>query len=126
MLLILIQIKWANQADELLDSYRIAYKLDSAPSFHTTLSAAVLTAPGIGRRSPTMIKKRDKRKIPKEQLALAVRKHFNGLAVNESDVLVDFVYAVKNQGTTLSDIARRVSLTMTDRKFKMKSLPGKK
>lgn len=46
-----------------------------------------------------MMKRRDMRKVPKEQLALAVRKHFNGLAVNESDVLVDFVYAAKNQGT---------------------------
>lgn len=45
-----------------------------------------------------MMKQRERKKIPKEQLALAVRKHSNGLAVNESDVLVDFIYAVRNQG----------------------------
>jgi len=62
------------------------------------LSNAVLTVPGIGRHSPTMAKAKEKRKTGKEQLALAVRKHFNGLAVTETDVVVDFLYAVKFQG----------------------------
>jgi len=45
-----------------------------------------------------MALKREKRKVTKEHLALAVRKHFKGLAVNESDVVVDFLYKVKCQG----------------------------
>lgn len=45
-----------------------------------------------------MAKAKEKRKTGKEQLALAVRKHFNGLAVTETDVVVDFLYAVKFQG----------------------------
>lgn len=82
----------------MLNAYRIAHKLETPSAFDSTLNAAVLTAPGIGRRSPTMLRNKQKRKMPKEQLALAVRKHFNGSAVSESDVLVDFIYAVKNRG----------------------------
>lgn len=47
-----------------------------------------------------MARKKDKRKIPKEQLALAVRKHFNGQAVSEQETVTDFIYKVKNQGMT--------------------------
>lgn len=45
-----------------------------------------------------MARKKEKRRIAKEQLALAVRKHFNGAAVNEIDVVVDLAYKVRNQG----------------------------
>lgn len=38
------------------------------------------------------------RKIPKEQLAMAVRKHFNNMAMNESEAVADFVYTTKAQG----------------------------
>jgi hypothetical protein len=58
----------------------------------------LLTNPGIGRHSPTMARQRDKRRVPKDQLALAVRKHFNSAAVNEIDVVVEVIYRVKNQG----------------------------
>lgn len=45
-----------------------------------------------------MARKKDKRRVAKDQLALAVRKNFNGAAVNEIDVVVDMVYKVRNQG----------------------------
>lgn len=80
------------------------YKLDAPPTFHSSLNAAVLNAPGIGNYSPTMARKRDKRRMPKEHLALAVRKHFNGLAVNEIETMRDLIYAVKMQG-----IVRKIS-----------------
>lgn len=95
-----VQIPWACLEEEVLHKYRMAHRLETAPSFHSTLNAAVLTAPGIARRSPTMMSRRKnhKPKVPKEQLALAVRKHFNSMAVNEGEVLVDFIYSVKNKG----------------------------
>ena len=46
-----------------------------------------------------MARKREERKTSKDQLATAVRKHFNGLAVNETEVVVDFLYKVKEKGT---------------------------
>lgn len=45
-----------------------------------------------------MARRKDKRKVGKEQLALAVRKNFNDAAVNEIDVMVDLLYKVRNQG----------------------------
>lgn len=45
-----------------------------------------------------MARKKEKRRVAKDQLALAVRKNFNGAAVNEIDVVVDMVYKVRNQG----------------------------
>lgn len=92
------QLHWSNEDLETLQSYRNAYRLETPSAFKSPISAAILTAPGIGRYSPTMARKREKRKIPKDQLALAVRKHFNSVAVNETEVITDFVYAAKNQG----------------------------
>ena len=34
----------------------------------------------------------------REQLATVVRKNFNAQPINESDVIVNFLYSVKNQG----------------------------
>lgn len=55
-----------------------------------------------------MARKKEKRRVPKDQLALAVRKNFNGAAVSEIDVVVELVYKVRNQ----------------DKKFRMRSTPG--
>lgn len=48
--------------------------------------------------SPTMARPKAKRRVQKEQLALAVRKNFNALGVTESDVIVDWLYKSKHQG----------------------------
>jgi hypothetical protein len=45
-----------------------------------------------------MARSKDKRRVSKDQLALAVRKHFNSAAVNEIDVVVEVIYRVKNKG----------------------------
>lgn len=58
----------------------------------------LLTNPGIGRQSPTMARRREQRKISKEQLAMAVRKDFNNAAVNEVNVAVDLLYKIRHQG----------------------------
>jgi len=94
-----VQIQWNNVSGSLLDSYRVAHNLSTPAAFTSPLNQALLTNPGIGRQSPTMARKRDKRRVSKEQLALAVRKNFNGAAVNEIDVVVELVYKVRNQGT---------------------------
>lgn len=91
---------WTADDLPLLHRYRKAYQLDVPTAFRSPMNAAILSIPGIGRLSPTMARKRAKRNTSKEQLALTVRKHFNGLAVNETDVVVDFLYKVKTQGWT--------------------------
>jgi hypothetical protein len=53
---------------------------------------------GIGRMSPTMARPKAKRRVHKDQLALAVRKNFNALGVTESHVIVDWLYKSKHQG----------------------------
>ncbi|KAH0270433.1 hypothetical protein KCU71_g18937, partial [Aureobasidium melanogenum] len=59
--------------------------------------------------SPTMARRKAKRKVPKEQLAMAVRKNFNDAAVNEIDVMVDLLYKVRNQ----------------DKAFRLRSAPNR-
>ncbi|KAF2835257.1 hypothetical protein M501DRAFT_999288 [Patellaria atrata CBS 101060] len=90
------RIPWASEDPQLLQSYRSAYGLDTPSSFKGPLSHIQLSH-GIGPLSPTMARKRAQRRVRKEQLALAVRKNFNALAVNENEVIVDFLYKVKSQ-----------------------------
>jgi hypothetical protein len=37
-------------------------------------------------------------KVPKEQLAMAVRRHFNAMGLNESDTIVRFGYVGSQNG----------------------------
>jgi hypothetical protein len=53
-----------------------------------------------------MARPKSKRRVHKEQLAMAVRKSFNSLAVNETDVWVDWAYTVKHSGRLLNLHAR--------------------
>lgn len=89
---------WHNAPISLLNSYRVAHNLSTPAAFTSSLNQALLTNPGIGRQSPTMARKKEKRRVSKEQLALAVRKNFNAAAVNEIDVVVELVYKVRNRG----------------------------
>lgn len=89
-------ISWIHQDTSLLQAYRRTYRLDTPSAFKRSLSHTVLGS-GIGRFSPTMARSKEKRRVPKEQLALAVRKNFNAIGVSETDVIVDLLYSVKNQ-----------------------------
>ena len=100
---------WSKQDSSLLQGYRRAYHLDTPSAFKHPLSHIVL-GNGIGRFSPTMARPKAKRRVQKEQLALAVRKNFNALGVNETDVIVDLLYKVKNQGTPGPRRIRQYSL----------------
>lgn len=53
----------------------------------------------IGKMSPTMIgRRKEERKQSKDQLANAVRKHFNSMGIVENEVVVEFLYKVRWQG----------------------------
>ena len=81
-----------------LHAYRHAHRLSTPSAFQSSLNQMILSNPnGLGPRSPTMVRPRDRRRVSHEQLALAVRKHFNGQAVQEGDVVVDFLYKVRWQ-----------------------------
>ena len=58
----------------------------------------VLTNDGIGKYSPTMARRVEKRRQSKEHLAMAVRKDFNGRGVVEGECVVGFLYKVRWQG----------------------------
>ena len=44
---------------------------------------------------------RDRRRVSKEHLALAVRKHFNATSASEPEVVSSFLYTVYNQGMSV-------------------------
>ncbi|KAI5246692.1 hypothetical protein E4T42_06312 [Aureobasidium subglaciale] len=91
---------WGQEDLSLLQQYRAAHRMDTPSAFNSIRNQFLLSNPGIGRQSPTMARRKTKRKVPKEQLAMAVRKNFNDAAVNEIDVMVDLLYRVRNQGTS--------------------------
>ncbi|KAI9798203.1 MAG: hypothetical protein M1833_004952 [Piccolia ochrophora] len=92
------KIMWPQFETDVLHAYRHAYRLNTPSAFRSSLNQTLLTNPGIGKYSPTMARRREQRRVNKDQLAMAVRKNFNGLAIQEGDVVVDFLYKVKWQG----------------------------
>ena len=81
-----------------LDAYRHAHRLDTPPAFLSSYNQRMLTRPGIGQLSPTMARHKDRRRVGKEQLALAVKKDFNAATMIEGDVVPKFLYTVRSQG----------------------------
>lgn len=54
-----------------------------------------------------MARPKDKRRVSKEHLTLAVRKDFNAAAVSEQEVVTSFLYSIHNQGgCDLKDLER--------------------
>ncbi|KAF2141421.1 uncharacterized protein K452DRAFT_272289 [Aplosporella prunicola CBS 121167] len=92
-------LAWNKEDLTLLQGYRNAYRLDCPSAFKNPMAHAILGR-GIGKYSPTMTRKRNERRVSKDQLAMAVRKNFNALAVSESEVIVDLMYKVKTQDKT--------------------------
>lgn len=56
-----------------------------------------------------MARRKEKRRVSKDQLALAVRKNFNAAAVSEIDVMVELLYKVRSQGVSSLQLLRRGS-----------------
>ena len=91
-------MQWSTLDQDVLHSYRDAYHLKTPSAFSSEYNQLILSRPGIGRFSPTMARERRKRRQSKDQLANAVRKHFNGQGIQENEAVVDFLYKVKHQG----------------------------
>ncbi|MCJ1411131.1 hypothetical protein MMC19_005219 [Ptychographa xylographoides] len=86
-------INWSTLDRSTLHAYRHAYRLKTPSAFTCVANQLVLTGPGLGRYSPTMARSKDKRRVGKEHLAMAVRKDFNAAAVNEQEVVTGFLYS---------------------------------
>jgi hypothetical protein len=97
-----LQMSWQTAPLSLLNTYRVSHNLPTPAAFTSPYRQALLSNPGIGRQSPTMARRKEKRRISKEQLALAVRKHFNSAAVSEIDVVCESLYKVKEKGGSLA------------------------
>lgn len=91
-------MQWSTIDTSILHAYRYAYRLNTSSAFSSPYNQIILSRPDIARLSPTMARRRDQRRQSKDQLANAVRKHFNGLGIQENEVIVDFLYKVKWQG----------------------------
>lgn len=81
----------------MLDGYRVANSISMPAAFSSSHNQLVLAHSPIARQSPTMARRKDKRRVTKEHLATAVRKHFNGAAVVELDVVVELAYRAKTK-----------------------------
>ncbi|OTB03734.1 hypothetical protein M426DRAFT_321439 [Hypoxylon sp. CI-4A] len=93
-------LHWQSFDRDVLHDYRRRYLLHTPTAFANSYHHWVLARPGIGLRSPSMARRQEYRRQSKEDLTKAVRKHFNSLGVQETDVIVDFVHKVRNPGVT--------------------------
>ena len=99
----------------MLHSYRRTYRLNTPTAFSSEYRQWVLSRPGsIGLHSPTMARRQEFRRQSKDQLATTVRKHFNGLGVQENDVIVDFLHKVKSQGVVKPTKPKRIDYESRD------------
>ncbi|KAF4957768.1 hypothetical protein FGADI_2900 [Fusarium gaditjirri] len=96
-------LHWASFDRDVLHAYRREHRLNTPSSFSSPYCQWILSQPnGIGIHSPTMVRRRQARRQSKDQLALAVRKHFNGMGVQENDVIVDFIYKIRHDPSRIS------------------------
>lgn len=110
-----LQLEWPLFEREMLHSYRRTYRLNTPTAFSSEYRQWVLSRPGsIGLHSPTMARRQEFRRQSKDQLATTVRKHFNGLGVQENDVIVDFLHKVKSQGVVKPTKAKRIDYESRD------------
>lgn len=84
----------------ILHGYRHDYHLNTPAAFNSAYNQLVLARSPIGKFSPTMARRKEERRQSKEQLANAVRKHFNSMGIVENEVVVDFLYKVRWQGSS--------------------------
>ncbi|KAK9435300.1 uncharacterized protein G6M90_00g022420 [Metarhizium brunneum] len=91
-------INWSSFERDALHTYRREHQLNTPASFASKYHQLLLSRSGsIGLYSPTMTRKQQTRRQSKDNLAKAVRKHFNGLGIQENDVVVDFIYKIRNE-----------------------------
>jgi histone deacetylase complex subunit SAP30 len=54
-----------------------------------------------------MARSKELRRQSKDSLAGVVRKHFNGLGVQENEIIVDFLHKIRSDGVAKSHKVRR-------------------
>ncbi|ORY65478.1 uncharacterized protein BCR38DRAFT_432898 [Pseudomassariella vexata] len=91
-------LQWSSFDRDVLHEYRREYRLDTPTAFSNSYHQWVLSRPGVGLHSPTMARKQEYRRQSKEDLAKVVRKHFNGVGIQENDVVVGFLHKVRCPG----------------------------
>ncbi|KAI0020954.1 hypothetical protein F4780DRAFT_739574 [Xylariomycetidae sp. FL0641] len=91
-------LQWSAFDRDVLHDYRREHRLDTPTAFAHSYHHWVLSQPGIGLRSPTMARRFPHRRQTKEDLAKVVKKHFNGVGMQENDVIVSFLHKVRNPG----------------------------
>lgn len=95
------QLQWPAFERDVLHAYRRAYRLKTPTAFVSDHHQWVLTQPGsIGLYSPTIARRKELRRQTNDQLSSAVRRHFNGLGVQENDVITSFLHKVRSQGAS--------------------------
>ncbi|TGO58013.1 hypothetical protein BOTNAR_0189g00150 [Botryotinia narcissicola] len=99
------KIQWSEFDASFLHRYRYEYGLNTPAAFNSAYNQTVLSQSSIGRMSPSMVRKNKRQS--KEQLANAVRKHFNSQSVNENECVAKTLYKVRYQ----------------DKKFRMRFMP---
>lgn len=97
------QINWSSFELSVLHAYRQAHRLNTPSAFSSSFNQRILSRPGIGWSSPTMAVHKDRRRVSKDNLALAVRKDFKDAMVHESEAITSFLYSVHNQGQSVFD-----------------------
>ena len=103
-----------------LHAYRNNRRLDIPSAFTSSYNQKMLTRPGISQLSPTMARHKDKRRVSKDNLALAIRKDFNAYTVSENEAVTSFLYAVQNQGTCYAAPLECALNMRVDKKFRMR------
>lgn len=112
------QMGWDDIPLAVLHNYRQAYRLP-VPSASSSYRNIVLSS-GIGRKAPSRVRGR----ISREALATAVRKNFNAQPIQENEVIVNFLYSVKNQGEYCAGWLRAgADGRATDKKFRLRFPP---
>ncbi|KAL8939877.1 MAG: hypothetical protein Q9211_002544 [Gyalolechia sp. 1 TL-2023] len=94
-------IDWATMDASTLNTYRQLRRLQVPPPFGSAFNERILCRRGVGRRSPTMARHAQRRKISKEQLAVAVKKDFHDQMLNELESITNFLYSIRSQGDRL-------------------------
>ncbi|KAM0465626.1 hypothetical protein ACHAPV_001679 [Trichoderma viride] len=112
---LLPSLPWASFERRSLHAYLREHELTTPSSYTSSFHNWVLSRPGgLGLYSPTMVRKQQIKRQSKDQLALAVRKHFNGLGVQENDVIVDFIYKVRNHQGVKDQSPTKYSIEVAD------------
>lgn len=90
-------MNWPGLEHSVLQAYRQAHRLNTPSAFSSSYNQRILGRRGIGWASPTMALHKDRRRVTKESLALAVRKDFKDAMVHESEAITCFLYSVQHQ-----------------------------